>query len=214
MSILFISGSPSHLPSRSGALADYVGSRVRAVSVTTERLSVLDIPADDLVHVRRQSEAAATLRQAVVRSDAIVIATPIYNASVPGGLKALLDLLPQRALHGKIVLPLASGGSAGHQLAIEYSLKPVLSALGGRHVLAGVFACEHDVEWRPDTPADPLLLEALTGRLDEATDLLLTLLGVPLVDRRSQPNGAALQGLPGASTSIPLRPSNRERCSA
>jgi FMN reductase len=31
-------------------------------------------------------------------------------------------------------------------LAIDYRLKPVLSVLGARHVLAGVFACEGDMD--------------------------------------------------------------------
>jgi len=44
------------------------------------------------------------------------------------------------------VLPLATGGSPGHLLALEYALKPVLAALGARHVLDAVYVVDSD--WR------------------------------------------------------------------
>ncbi len=67
---------------------------------------------------------------------AVVVATPIYKAAYTGGLKALFDILPQSALRGKTVLPLATGGSPAHLLAIDYALKPVLSALGASDLAA------------------------------------------------------------------------------
>ncbi len=57
-----------------------------------------------------------------------------------GALKTLLDLLPERALEGKIVLPLATGGTIAHMLAVDYALKPVLNALKAQEILHGVFA--------------------------------------------------------------------------
>ncbi len=35
----------------------------------------------------------------------------MYKAAYSGALKTLLDLLPERALQGKVVLPLATGGT-------------------------------------------------------------------------------------------------------
>ncbi len=57
----------------------------------------------------------------------MVIGTPVYKAAYSGLLKSLLDLLPQYALAGKTVLPLATGGSTAHVLAIDYALRPVLA---------------------------------------------------------------------------------------
>ena len=57
----------------------------------------------------------------------------------------MLDLLDEKALAGKVVLPIATGGSPAHLLALEYGLKPVLSALGARHILAGVYATDKQV---------------------------------------------------------------------
>ncbi len=39
-----------------------------------------------------------------------------------------------------MVLPLATGGTVAHMLAVDYALKPVLSALKAQEILHGVFA--------------------------------------------------------------------------
>jgi len=44
-------------------------------------------------------------------------------------LKALLDLLPQHALAGKVVCPLVTGGTPAHMLALEDALRPVLALM-------------------------------------------------------------------------------------
>jgi FMN reductase len=67
------------------------------------------------------------------------VATPIYKASYSGALKAFLDLLPQFALAGKVVLPLATGGTLAHVLALDYALRPVLVSLGAQHIVNGLF---------------------------------------------------------------------------
>ena len=78
----------------------------------------------------------------VRRADVIVIATPVYKAAYSGVLKVFLDLLPQSALKGKTVLPLATGGSPHHMLALDYALRPVLQSLAARHILPGVYATD------------------------------------------------------------------------
>ena len=173
MSILVISGSPSPRPSRSSTLLAHAVARLGAAGLRIDAVGLDDVPPADLVFARSGSEAAIAFRRIVAASDAVVIAAPVYNASIPGGLKALLDLLPEKALADKPVLPLASGGSAGHQLAIEYSLKPVLSALGARHVLAGVFACDADLV--PPEVADgaAVMRPELAQRVDAAVDALI-----------------------------------------
>jgi FMN reductase len=71
-----------------------------------------------------------------------VIATPIYKAAYTGVLKAFLDLLPQLALTGKVVLPLATGGTIAHVLAIDYARRPVLVSLGAQHIVNGLFVLD------------------------------------------------------------------------
>ena len=67
----------------------------------------------------------ASLAQ-VANAQLIVVATPVYKAAYSGLLKVFLDLLPQTALAGKTVLPLATGGSPHHMLALDCALRPVL----------------------------------------------------------------------------------------
>jgi len=78
-----------------------------------------------------------------------LVATPIYKAAYSGLLKSFLDLLPQDGLRGKTVLPLATGGSTAHLLALDYALKPVLGALGARHILDSVYATDAQFDTDP-----------------------------------------------------------------
>ncbi|MGO3741643.1 NADPH-dependent FMN reductase [Kerstersia sp.] len=173
MSIIAIAGSPS-ARSRSNALLRYAAQALARQHGAVDSLGLQDICAEDLVQGNYAGQDAARLRQRVAPARVVLIATPVYKASFAGGLKALLDLLDQTALAGKIVLPLASGGSAAHLLALEYSLKPVLSALGARHILAGVYATEAQV--RLDEAGQAQFDESIRERLDAAVTAVSLLL--------------------------------------
>jgi FMN reductase len=137
-SIVTITGSPSK-PSRSAALALHVANQLRPHGFELESINVRDLPAVDLLAGRTSDPAIANAIRTIERADALVITTPIYKASYTGVLKAFLDLLPQFALTGKVVLPLATGGTIAHVLALDYALRPVLVALGAQHVVNGLF---------------------------------------------------------------------------
>src|SRR5699024_11441012 len=68
-----------------------------------------------------------------------------------GILKALLDLLPQDVFKSKVVLPIMLGGSYKHLLAIEYTLKPVISILKGNS-LNGVYIVDNKVDKKLENP--------------------------------------------------------------
>lgn len=179
--VLSVCGSPG-MASRSSTLATLAGRRLaqQGASVTQLMLSTVD----PVALVRADAQALAAPIAQVARADALIIATPIYKAAYSGLLKVFLDVLPQQALQGKRVLPLATGGSAHHMLAIDYALRPVLQSLGVRHVLSGVYAT--DAQWRDaHTPGDEVTL-----RLHEAVDALAqalaggrTLVAVPEPER-------------------------------
>lgn len=63
----------------------------------------------------------------VMSADAYIIGTPIFQASIPGTLKNLFDLLPNEAFRDKVVGIVATAGSSKHYLVPEHQLKPVLS---------------------------------------------------------------------------------------
>jgi FMN reductase len=112
-------------------------------------LSVRELPAEGLLHARPDVPAIAAAITEVERAEGIVIGTPIYKAAYTGILKAFLDLLPQFALERKTVLPLATGGTVAHVLALDYGLRPVLSSLGARHIVASHFVLDKALSLAP-----------------------------------------------------------------
>lgn len=164
--ILAIAGSPAH-PSRTYSLLELATQRLQAQGVETDIISVRDLPPEDLAYGRYDSPALAQPKALIERADGVIISTPIYKASYTGVLKAFLDLLPQRALVGKVVLPIATGGTIAHYLSIDYALKPVLSELGARHFISTVYAIDHQVQRqedgsvRPDAEVEERLQSAL-----------------------------------------------------
>jgi FMN reductase len=170
MHIVLLSGSPA-LRSRTEVLLDYVRQRLEAQQVEVSLLRVRDLPAEDLLHVRFDSPAVQQLQAVVANADGLVVGTPVYKASFTGALKVLLDLLPERALAHKVVLPLASGGSPAHLLAVDYALKPVLAALKAQEMLSGVFAVDKQIAYpEGDRPAQ--IDDELRERLDDALEQL------------------------------------------
>ena len=144
MKIVGILGSPT-ADSRSASLLGVALSRLQPITSSFHLVSIRELPAEAVLHAQLGHAALRTAVQAVVEADVVIVATPIYKAAYSGLLKVFLDLLPAEALRGKTVLPLASGGSVAHLLALDYALKPVLSALGARDILDAVFATDAQI---------------------------------------------------------------------
>lgn len=170
MSILLLAGSPSER-SRSAALLDSVSLRLAGRGAEIERLHIRDLSPQSLLlgDVAHRTIAAAI--EQVARARAVVVATPVYKAAYSGVLKVFLDLLPQTALKDKVVLPLATGGSPHHMLALDYALRPVLQSLAARHILPGVYATDSQVTLTPEGAHH--LGSEVAARLDEAVEVLL-----------------------------------------
>ena len=170
--VLGLLGSPS-IRSRSAALLGQLEQRLAAAlggTQAVERLALRELPPDALLRGDGGEPAIAGAIAAVAEAPLLLVATPIYKAAYSGLLKAFLDLLPQDALRGKTVVPLATGGSAAHLLALDYALKPVLGALGARDIRDAVYATDAQLPAEGDgyVPVAELAL-----RLDRvAADLL------------------------------------------
>ncbi|GGY47404.1 NADPH-dependent FMN reductase [Pseudoduganella albidiflava] len=146
MSILLISGSPA-VPSSSSRLLHHIGDKLAAHGHRTTRLDVRDLPAQALLAADPTDAVVRAALAEVADADAVIVATPVYKAAYAGVLKAFLDLLPQNGLAGKIVLPVATGGSQSHLLALDYALRPVLHALEADQVLTSIYATSQQVQW-------------------------------------------------------------------
>lgn len=59
-------------------------------------------------------------------ADAYIIATPIFQASIPGVLKNAFDFLHPKTMRYKPVSIVANGGTYQHHLVVENQLKPIL----------------------------------------------------------------------------------------
>jgi len=110
MLVVSIGGSPSPR-SRSGVLLERSRQWLQGRGVEVVTFQVRDFPAEDLLHARFDSPHVQHFQQLVAQADGLIVSTPVYKASFAGALKTLLDLLPERALAHKIVLPIATGGS-------------------------------------------------------------------------------------------------------
>lgn len=61
----------------------------------------------------------------VSSADFYLIGTPIFQGSMTGALKNLLDHIPPQALRNKVMGFVANGGTYQHYLVIENQLKPI-----------------------------------------------------------------------------------------
>ena len=170
MLVVTLGGSPSQR-SRSGVLLDHAKRWLNQQGVEVVSYQVRDFPAEDLLHARFDSPKIIDLLQQIENADGLVIATPVYKASFSGALKTVLDLLPERALSHKVVLPIATGGSIAHMLAVDYALKPVLSALKAQEMLHGIFAEDSQIAYAEGS-AQAQLVPVLEHRLHEALETL------------------------------------------
>jgi FMN reductase len=165
--IVAISGSPSS-PSRSSALARHAGKSLQTRGFELAAIEVRELPAVELLTGRTSEPTIAAAIALIARADALVIATPIYKASYTGVLKAFLDLLPQFAFAGKVVLPLVTGGTIAHVLALDYALRPVLVALGAQHIVNGLFVLDKTLAVSEQGVAlDADVEQRLAGILDD-----------------------------------------------
>lgn len=180
MLVVSLAGSPSQR-SRSGVLLDVAGDWLQQRGIEVVRYGVRDFDAEDLLHGRFDSPLVQRFIEHVEAAEGLLITTPVYKASFSGALKTLLDLLPECALAHKVVLPMASGGSVAHMLAVDYALKPVLTALKAQEMLHGVYAVDAQIQYADAGRAASLAPE-LQERLEESLQQLYAALA-----RRPQP---------------------------
>ena len=169
MSVLLIAGSPSER-SRTAALLSAAGQRLEFRGAQVDTLRVRDLPPQALLLADFGNPAVIRATAQVAEADIVVVATPVYKAAYSGVLKVFLDLLPQTALKGKTVLPLATGGSPHHMLALDYALRPVLQSLGAKNILPGIYATDAQVV---NPEGGYHVDEDIGERLDDAVNTLI-----------------------------------------
>jgi FMN reductase len=146
--VVALAGSPS-TSSRTVGLVELFAGWLREGGHEVRVVPVRALPAEALLGADAGDPLVADAVAAVAAADGVIAGSPVYKAAYSGVLKTFLDLLPHGALTGKTVLPLLTGGAPVHALAVDYALRPVLSALGARHVVPGIFVLDKQIERTP-----------------------------------------------------------------
>ena len=107
--------------------------------------------------------------QTLMEAEAIIIGTPVFQASIPATLKNIFDLLPENAFRDKVVSMIVTAGSSKHYLIAEQHLKPILAYMKAQIVQTYVFIEEKDF-YRKDITNDDVLFRI--ERLVEDTIVL------------------------------------------
>jgi FMN reductase len=181
--------SPTDSPTRLLAVVGSVtrpGRLRRAVVEALDRsphdTDLLDLADVDLPFAdgTPPSEAGGDTEHVIARvaaADAVLVATPVYRASLTGALKNLLDLVPVPALEGKPVALLAMGTTPHHFLGAERHLRDLLTFFGA-HVtpVAGYLTAGDFDDGAPSAAA----ADAVDALLDSVTALHRALAREPL----------------------------------
>lgn len=151
--IVILSGSPSQT-SRSDLVLKYLGTLLKENGFSVTHFSVRDVPYEDLFQGRFDSPAITEISTKISGARGVIVGSPVYKAAYSGVLKALIDLLPQDVLQDTPVLPLMTGGSSAHLLALDYTLKPLLATLKAQN-LKGVYLVDSQID--KTQPQEPIL---------------------------------------------------------
>lgn len=164
------------------ATATVAALAAHEVETHVETLDLRDL-AHEITNATLTGFANAALKTAIdaVRgSDAVVVVSPIFNASYSGLFKSFVDVLEADALRYKPVLIAATGGTERHSLALEYALRPLFAHLGAFVVPTAVYAAASD--WGASSANHDALADRIERAADELADQVTRVSPAPAVD--------------------------------
>lgn len=136
--VVVVVGNPSP-GSRTLAAAVEVAARVaRRLGLDASPVQ-LDLATFGTSLLEGGAEPVADAVRAVLQAEALVVASPTYKASFTGLTKLFLDQFERDALRGSPTVPMMTGGSPGHSLAVEVHLRPVLVEIGASCPTRGIY---------------------------------------------------------------------------
>ncbi len=172
MRVLGISGSLRR-DSLNSALLRAAAERLPAgvELVRFERLAEIP-PFSEDAEAGPAPDSVRELREAIRTADAVLIATPEYNHSLPGQLKNALDWASrpagQSSLNGKPAAVIGASKSVFGAVWAQAELRKVLAAMGGRFVEAELpVAQAHELLVNGRLELSPQQTEQLEGILAE-----------------------------------------------
>jgi FMN reductase len=171
MKIVGLSGSKVGTKTRTAM--DYtvkaVAEKYPGTEITLIDLADYDVQFSDGRNYWEYEGDTKYVAQTIMEADAIIIGTPVFQASIPATLKNIFDLLPVNAFRDKVVSMLVTAGSSKHYLIAEQHLKPILAYMKAQIVQTYVFIEEKDF-YRKEITNDDVLFRI--QRLVEDTVVL------------------------------------------
>ncbi|MDQ0089042.1 FMN reductase [Paenibacillus anaericanus] len=172
MKIVGISGS--NVGSKTRTAMDYTLQIAREkypdADITLLDLAEYEMVFSDGRDYREYEGDTKVVTETIMAADAIIIGTPVFQASIPATLKNIFDLLPVNAFRDKVVSMLVTAGTAKHYLMVEQQLKPILAYMKAHIVPTYVFIEEKDF-YRKEIINDDVIFRM--ERLVEDTVLLV-----------------------------------------
>ncbi len=172
MKVLGISGSVKQPSRTSRVVSDIIAAIEKRADITADTID-LAVAAPILFRALRSDqldEEGRKIIDAVEAADVLIVGSPVYRASYTGALKHLFDLVDFRALQGKRVVLVATGGTPLHGLMLEHQFRPLFGFFGAVTVPTTVYAVEADfTEYTLSNPA-------VEARIDRAVAELIDLL--------------------------------------
>lgn len=151
-SLVVISAGLS-VPSTTRQLADSIAAATQS-SITsrgeTSHITVIELRelAGELAQAMTawgsETPMLSAAHQAVDTADGLIAVSPIFQASYSGLFKMFFDTLEPGAMKGLPTLIAATAGSARHSLALDYSLRPLMTYLKALVVPTGIFQATED----------------------------------------------------------------------
>ena len=140
------------VPSSTRLLADRLAAATSAAAtgagtdLDVRVIELRDLAHDVTNHLLTGFPPVALRRalETLAAADALIVATPIFNASYSGLFKSFFDAVDHGTLAGKPVLIAATGGSARHSLALEHAVRPLFAYLRAVVVPTAVYASAED----------------------------------------------------------------------
>lgn len=146
MKLIGLSGSPVGSKTRTAMneAVEKVKGKYPDIETSILDLADYDIQFSDGRNYLDYGGDTGYVTKELMEADAIIIGMPIFQASLPGALKNIFDLLPVDAFRDKTVSMLITAGSPKHYLVADLQLKPILSYMKAQIVQTYVFIEEKD----------------------------------------------------------------------
>src|SRR4051794_37631878 len=149
-------------------------SKTRALAVAAldaagggRLVELRDLSADGLLGRADDADVAAAV-DAATNASILILASPVYRATVTGALKSFLDRFPTDALRETAVVLAATAGSSLHYLSLDTSGRALVACLGGWTVPTVLYATGDDFV---DGSPGPALLTTVERAIAEAKQL-------------------------------------------